>query len=154
MVRFALCKILLGVQGGALHWWGGAYNFCWSASSIWVICSKLSPFFKWATGTGKGEGLEDWTRKARHARGSTSIYERIGLEQSGRGLQKTCELVNITTKYLGANVQRIALKEDGMGRAPFQRELPPHTGSVASLSWRSLTTATGMLRSFTERKKD
>ena len=77
MVRFALCKILLGVQGGALHWWGGAYNFCWSASSIWVICSKLSPFFKWVAGTGMGEGLEDWTRKARHTSGSTSIYEMI-----------------------------------------------------------------------------
>ena len=51
MVRFALCKILLGVQGGALHWLGGAFNFFRSASSIWVVIIC----FQWIAGTGRGE---------------------------------------------------------------------------------------------------
>ena len=86
MVLFALCRILLGVHGGALHWNGGASNFCpllllrlSSTSSFISTFSKYSLFFKWVrdgTGFGRGDELEGRTMKARQESAATSIYNR------------------------------------------------------------------------------
>ena len=39
MVLFALCRVLLGEHGGALHWNGGAFNFC----SLLLMTLDCSP---------------------------------------------------------------------------------------------------------------